>query len=116
MFAGEERTGAVEARVDLVEHEDETVRIADRAKHRQKSAWRHHTATTALQRLDEDAANVALGDGVLDFGAQCREVRCFATRIRQKGREVRELRAKRLAKKRQCRRRERTEAQPVIPT
>ena len=135
MIAREELSGAVEARVNLVGDEQDLVRVAQRAEHREKIPRRHHASAAALHRLDEDRADLPLRDRLLDlvvefFKARRRAVRAFralgaeilphperaavAVRVGEEGRKLPELCAERLAEKRNASRGERAEAEPVV--
>jgi len=67
VVAGEEFAGAVEAGEDFVGDEEDFFLVADAAEHREEVARRGDDAAPALDGLDEDAADFALGDGAGDL-------------------------------------------------
>ena len=67
MVAGEEFAGAVEAGEDFVGDEEDFFVVADVAEEGEEIARRGDDAAAALDGLDEDAADIALGDGAGDL-------------------------------------------------
>src|SRR5208282_1161083 len=66
-LAGEEFPGPVEAGEDFIGDKENFFLVANEAEHGKEIAGRRDDPTPALEGLDEDATDVALGDGAGDL-------------------------------------------------
>ena len=62
MVAGKQVTGATEAGLHLVDHQDDAVTSSQRGHTGQEAGGRHDEAALALQRLDHDGRDIARAD------------------------------------------------------